>query len=122
MTEGLNALPIHGRAFRRFDPPTFRLSCMKVIENQTFTKKRIEIDDTQFTGCTFNGCVLVYSGTGGTAMNGCHLNETGFEFEGGAAKTIELLTAMHRGGFRELVEATIAGIRGEQPTPAAPQA
>jgi hypothetical protein len=95
---------------------------MQTIQNQTFTKQRIEIDDTQFTNCTFDECLLIYSGTGGTALNGCHLNNTGFAFEGSAAKTIELLTAMHRGGFRELVEATIAGIRGEQPTPAAPQA
>lgn len=95
---------------------------MQVIENQTFTKERVAIDGKQFTNCTFDGCVLTYSGTDGTALNGCHLNNTGFAFEGSAAKTIELLTAMHRGGFRELVEATIAGIRGEQPAPAAPQA
>ncbi|WP_309570409.1 hypothetical protein [Deinococcus sp.] len=95
---------------------------MQAIENQTFTKQRIEIDDTQFTNCTFDGCILIYSGTGGTALNGCHLNDTGFAFEGSAAKTLELLTAMYQGGFRELVEATIAGIRGEQPAPAAPQA
>ncbi|GHF39690.1 hypothetical protein HNQ07_001709 [Deinococcus metalli] len=95
---------------------------MQVIEQQTFTKQRIELDDKQFRNCTFDDCLLIYSGTGGTALNGCHLNNTGFAFEGSAAKTIELLTAMHRGGFRELVEATIAGIRGEPSTPATPQA
>lgn len=95
---------------------------MQEIENQTFTRERIEIDDKQFTNCTFDSCILIYSGAGGTALNGCHLNDTGFAFEGGAAKTLELLTAMHRGGFRELVDATIAGIRGEPPAPAAPQA
>ncbi len=95
---------------------------MQTIENQTFTKKRIELDGTQFQNCTFVECLLVYKGTDGTAMNGCQLDNTGFAFEGNAAKTIELLAAMHKGGFAELVEATIATIRGEDvPQPGAQQ-
>lgn len=94
---------------------------MQMIENQTFTRQRVAIDGKQFTNCTFDGCVLTYSGTDGTGLNDCHLNNTSFAFEGSAARTIELLTSMHLGGFRELVETTIAGIRGEQPA-TAPQA
>lgn len=88
---------------------------MQTIENQTFTGKRIPLDGTQFVNCTFEKCVLVFRGEDGTAMQGCQIHETGFVFEGSAAKTIELMAAMHQGGFQEMVEATIATIRGEGP-------
>ncbi|PNY82053.1 hypothetical protein [Deinococcus koreensis] len=95
---------------------------MQTIENQTFSNQRIELDDTQFVGCTFDGCVLIYSGTGGTSLSDCTIHNTGFGFEGGAAKTLELLSAMYRGGFEELVNATIEGIRTGKPPASTAQA
>ena len=95
---------------------------MQTIENQTFSNQRIELDDTQFNNCTFDGCVLIYSGTGGTSLSGCTIHNTGFGFEGSAAKTLELLSAMYRGGFQELVDATIEGIRTGKPPASGAQA
>lgn len=79
---------------------------MIVHEGRAFARERIDLDGTAFRNCRFTGCEMVYSGGQPPEITGCHLDDCTWSFAGSAALTLGFLSAMHGGGFADLVENT----------------
>jgi hypothetical protein len=88
-----------------------------IARNQTFENLAISLDGGSFYGCTFNKCRLQFSGLlpvhleGGNKFENCK-----WEFAGPASTTIGLMSALYKAGARDLIEATLRVIRGEETT------
>jgi hypothetical protein len=81
--------------------------------NFIFLNERIELDGRTFRGCTFEGCVLVYSGKAPFGMIDCALNDCDWSFEGSAGLTLDLMAALYRNDDelgRRVVQETIRRI------------
>lgn len=79
---------------------------MTAHHGQSFDNVRIDLDGAAFHGCRFAGCEMVYSGGPPPEITGCHFDDCTWSFGGSAALTLGFLSAMHGGGFAELVERT----------------
>ena len=77
-----------------------------------FTGERVTLDGNSFEGCGFTNCELVYSGGALPRLSNCRLNNSRFTFVGAASNTINLMAAMHKGGFKEIIEETVITICG----------
>jgi len=74
-------------------PPPYR------IENQTITNRTVHLDYHSFYKCTFQGCILVFTGNGSIGLEGCTFDaHTKWLFEGPAASTIEVLRSIRTQG------------------------
>ena len=88
---------------------------MAVIENQTFEKQTINLDDAIFKNCTFKGCTLIYSGG---PLPRLHMNtilDCIWQFAGAAERTMTFLAALYQGGSNELVEYIFDQVRRMPP-------
>jgi len=96
------------------------------FEEKTFSNGRVQLDNNFFDRCTFNNCQLVVSGTkSGTAQTGmtnCVLNEVTLVFDGPAASTLQMLTALYGGGFKHIIDELFDDVRKGLPTRNPPQA
>jgi hypothetical protein len=79
---------------------------MIVHEGRSFDNARIDLDGAAFRNCRFTGCEMVYSGGQPPEITGCHFDDCSWSFGGSAALTLGFLSAMHGGGFADLVERT----------------
>ena len=86
-------------------------------EKQRFTDKRIFLDGASFYGCRFERCTFIFSGVNPCALEGCAFGPgCQWEMEGPAKNTLEFLTALYRGGAKEMIDATIDAVRQGRPT------
>lgn len=79
---------------------------MTAHENRSFDNRRVDLDGTAFRNCRFARCEMVYSGGQPPEITGCHFDDCNWSFGGSAALTLGFLSAMHGGGFSDLVEST----------------
>lgn len=91
-------------------PPPFR------IENQVISQRTVHLDYHSFYKCSFQGCVLVFSGNGSVGLEGCSFDaQTRWVFEGPAMATIEVLRAIRTQGpggaqvVQEVIQAITSG-------------
>jgi hypothetical protein len=82
-------------------------------KGKTFDDKRIPLNGGAFIGCTFNNCVLEYSGVPDKVILGENrlLGNTHFQFVGPALTTLQFLHTMYHHGLRPYVEPIINGLR-----------
>ncbi len=74
---------------------------MRHVNDKTFTNEVVQLDDTIFENCTFDGCRLVYEG--GEFGFKPVINFEGpcsFSFKGPARGTVHLLRYIYTGGER----------------------
>lgn len=79
---------------------------MSSHEGQVFADRRVELDGNRFRDCRFARCELVYAGGSPPELVGCHFEDCQWAFAGSAAVTLGFLSALHGGGFTQLVENT----------------
>ena len=71
---------------------------MTEIRDRNFSAgERIDIDDTKFVGCTFDGVSLRYCGGEHPTFEECNFIETGWYFDEAALRTIQLLQLINNG-------------------------
>lgn len=93
------------------------------FERQTFQDETIVLDASSFRDCRFAGCAFIYGGGRPPVLSGCDFKDCTWQFEAGAANTVAFLAGLHKGGFADLVDATVASIRaGDMIEDAAPSA
>ncbi len=83
-------------------------------EDQVFRDDQIHLDGNRYIRCTFERCVMVFSGVSPVALEGCSFIETTWTFDGAAALTVNFMKGLYHGageGGRELVERTFSDIR-----------
>lgn len=82
-----------------------------------FHGQRIQLDGQEFRSCIFEECEIVYSGAGGVVLDSNQFRDCRWTLEGPAASTLKFLSMLHEsgGGFRELIENTIAAMTGKKP-------
>ncbi len=80
-------------------------------EDRTFTDI-VELDGEDFSGCTFDNCLLIYRGGAPPAINGCSFNSFTFEFRDHAANTVAFLRAMANpnSGLQKIIRDTFPGL------------
>ncbi|MBA3584279.1 MAG: hypothetical protein H0W36_07090 [Gemmatimonadetes bacterium] len=86
---------------------------MKFTES-IFLNDAIDIDDNEFTSCTFDSCTLAYSGGEFGKITDCSFNACRWEFSGAASRTVAFMKAMYQGmgdGGRQIVEDLFEKIR-----------
>jgi hypothetical protein len=81
------------------------------FEKQDFSNQQINLDDNEFSECTFTNCNCVFQGTGIVTLTNCSFSSSLFTFSGPAANTITFMTNMYSGGFKDLIEGTFNSIR-----------
>lgn len=63
---------------------------MKTIKNTYYKKDRVTVDDTWYEGCTFDNCILVYSG-GAFGHSNTKFNDCKVQLIGAATNTVQFL-------------------------------
>lgn len=88
------------------------------IATSSFNGVRVELDNKEFTDCTFVNCLLIYAGGAPPSLVRCRFDNSGFEFTGAAANSLAFLSAIYH-GFGEagqvIVENTFDAIRARNP-------
>ncbi len=84
------------------------------FENRTFKNEPINLDDNTYIGCKFNRCEVIYSGGGLPNLTNNAFNDCSWTFDGAAARTISLMSALYEGGLKSVIENTFGNIRGKR--------
>lgn len=66
--------------------------------NKKFKDTIIDIDNSEFIECTFNNCLIRYSGAGMVTMVGCNFNECRWEMTGASGATVQFLKSLYSDG------------------------
>lgn len=82
-----------------------------IVEDQVFTGRTVEVDDTAFNRCTFTNCILKFSGGHPPRISGCVFNDCSWALAGPAAATLDYLTGLYGNGMAHIVERTFDNIR-----------
>jgi hypothetical protein len=82
-----------------------------IAQNQTFNDITIYIDGSTYMGCTFQRCIMVFSGVLPVHIVGNKFIQCKWEFAGPAANTVGFLTSLYAGGARDLVEQIFDAVR-----------
>jgi hypothetical protein len=87
---------------------------MKHISN-TFSSCEVELDSNEFENCRFDNCILIYRGGTPPSIVGCSFGQFQIRFADSAGNTLLFLKILFESGsgFREIVESTFKGIRGD---------
>ena len=85
---------------------------MNTVKDSRFVDSTVSLDATEFTGCTFTRCVMVFSGGALPKLTDCEFIDTAFRFAGAGARPLQLLQAMYQGGLHLPVDQVIDQIRG----------
>jgi hypothetical protein len=83
--------------------------------DKTFEREDVRLDGNVFTGCTFKGCRVIFTGTQMGALSVCRFDNCDFQFHGPAQNTLEFLALLYKeggDGGRKLVEHFFQIIRG----------
>lgn len=78
---------------------------------EIFEDKSILLDGEHFEACTFTRCKLIFEGGMPPVLVQNNFNECMWVFDGAALRTIAFMSALYRGGAKELIEATFENIR-----------
>lgn len=90
-----------------------------IARNQTFSDITVYLDGSSFYDCTFEKCIVVFSGVLPAVLHNPRFVDCQWQAAGPAETTINFLTALYRAGAKDLIEATFERIRGKAPpTPA----
>ncbi|MED5545760.1 MAG: hypothetical protein VYD90_10965 [Pseudomonadota bacterium] len=84
---------------------------LTVVSGKNFANERVDIDGVDFNECTFNNCILVYSGGLPFYFSGGGVTNTTIESEGHAKATLDALSAAYGAGMRSWVENIFALVR-----------
>lgn len=79
--------------------------------NKKFKDTTINLDGGTFEGCTFENCILLFSGLMPPTLKNNSFTGCQWEFAGPAENTLRFLTALYSGGGRDLVEKTLENIK-----------
>ena len=86
------------------------------ISEHTFEDQDVVLDFHEFDHCTFKNCKVAIHGTGPCSLVSCDFDGCTFGFAGPAANTLQIMTMLYHGGFRDMVEATLENVRrGDHP-------
>lgn len=80
-------------------------------KSQTFKETTIQLDGNTFELCKFIDCILEYSGGKPPSMVNCSLSNSSFAFIDQAGDTVQFMTAMYHGGFKNVIEQTFDKIK-----------
>jgi hypothetical protein len=69
------------------------------VVNSTFVNAAVPFDGAEFDRCTFESCLLMYSGGPLPKLSGCTFSNCAWTFEGAAQRTVSLIRA-----FAEIME------------------
>jgi hypothetical protein len=72
------------------------------------------VDGNQYSGCSFDGCKIIYRGGGVPSLANCHFNNCTWHFEDAAQRTLFFLRLIYNGmgeGGQNLVDSAVAQIR-----------
>lgn len=87
-----------------------------IAENETFTEKKIQLDGSNFSRCTFNRCTLVFSGLMPANLDDCKFFDCTWAMAGSALSALQFLQGLYTiDGGAEVVEKTFDNIRGGAP-------
>lgn len=81
-------------------------------EKKTFVEQSIVIDGHSFIECKLERCQLIYTGAALPTLQHCSFFDCTWKFDGPAARTVMMMTALYGGGMQELIEQTFENIRG----------
>ena len=91
---------------------------MAEYSNETFNQDEHALDGNAYTGCTFQGCTLIYRGYDGVTLKDCTFNACKWTFDGPASNTMRFLAGLYGlPGGQELVEHTFNSIRSRTDGP-----
>ena len=79
-------------------------------KNTTFANCDVELDDNQFIGCAFDGCILIYRGGPPPSLINCTFANQRFIFLDSAANTMSFITGMYHSGLRSVIKKTFDDI------------
>ena len=82
-----------------------------IAEGQTFKNIQVQLDGSTFRGCTFEACILLFSGLMPVSLDNNSFNDCRWEFTGSAALAVGFMTALYAGGGRDIIERTFQSIR-----------
>ncbi|WP_159977108.1 MULTISPECIES: hypothetical protein [unclassified Novosphingobium] len=88
---------------------------LKLVSDKAFANERVRIDGTEFQRCTFENCILTYTGAGRFILHDCDGADGAVEFEGPAASTLHALQNAYADGMDSWVEGIFASIRSSKP-------
>lgn len=87
---------------------------MAEYRDKTFTNQDLVVSGHTFSGCTFDGCRLIYTGVGDCELIASTMRKCRWAFDGPAASTMQFLAQLyHECGpeGRRLVDETFAEVR-----------
>jgi hypothetical protein len=61
---------------------------------KTFLNERIDIEEHQFSDCTFQNCIIEFKGEGEPHLDGCFFPECGLYLKGRALYVVAMLSAL----------------------------
>lgn len=67
---------------------------MRVVQDKVFNAVTIDLDETTYVRCSFNGCIFRYSGRKSGIYDCKSTPDCKWEFHGAASRTVSLLTTM----------------------------
>jgi hypothetical protein len=86
---------------------------MERHQGKTYTGESVLVDGQEFSRCTFSKCTFVYSGGEIPVFDHSQIDACSWRFDGHAERTIHLMAALYRIGFKNVVDGTIDAIRGQ---------
>ena len=98
------------RSGRRGADPERPSGPVKHVTGQTFTGQRVLLDGSQFDGCTFTACQIVYRG-GKTRITNCTIQGCRFTLEDAAIDTLRFLSELYKCGAAEIVDGWFSDVR-----------
>jgi hypothetical protein len=79
----------------------------------TFTDESLVVDGNEYTGCRFVRCEIIFAGGSLPTMDSNFFDECRWKFDGPAARAIQFMAALYKGGAKTVIDATIDNIRGK---------
>jgi hypothetical protein len=80
-------------------------------EDAAFDDTTVEVDGNRYARCVFRNCTLSYNGGEIPQLLQNEFHSCKWEFNEAAQRTLVFLSALYRGGFEKLIEATFDNVR-----------
>jgi hypothetical protein len=87
----------------------------KQYTKRIFANVDVELDDSEFTDCSFENCKLIYRGGLPPVIRHCTFGVNEFVFLDSAHRTLFTLEMLYEIGLRDMVNAIINDIRKTPP-------
>lgn len=88
---------------------------MATFQNQRFENQDVAVDGNQYTGCAFDGCILIFEGGDVPVFNRCTFRNIKIQLKGDAAQTTNYLSVLHTSGLPEAVEHVLSDVQSGIP-------